>query len=545
MVESGYFLTVPQILGALRRKWFSGMVLAALIVGVSLGVLLLLRDVYESNGQFYLRAGRSTMSLDPTATTGITAQVLDTRQSEIQSIAEILTSRVVVEETVRRVGVDRIIDQRSMLAKTIDTVKSYPIFQSGEEEEVVLGQDVAELERIEECVEYVLRRLSVKTDKTNYNVRIDGHAHTPVLAHDIVANLMDVFNEHYLEIHKQQGSLDFFESERAIAESNLKQAEDALRVTKNSLSLISVDSKRQLLQAELNALQDESISTNSQKRAFEAKVQELERMIAQQPAFIEQEETSKANAASDLMRDRLFELEVNESNLLSKYSEDHPLVQQNRDSIAAARKAFENQSKTSDENKKGINPVRQTLEIALMTAKADLESLVAKSELIRNEIDKTTGKMESLNSDEIRIAALERDVDIARDNYQSYAKKLEQSRIQESLDQNKISDLAVAQPASLVLEEIGPKRSLLMLLITFGAGVAGIAFCVFRDQIEYGTALAEGRLTKLELQTLGGRIDVSPAQLSEAHRAAIGQRPNISTGTGNSSEVTLPTSGGV
>lgn len=97
MFETGYFLTIPQIIGAVKRRWFPASLLVLMIIGVSAVVLFMVRDLYRSDGKFYLMAGRATMSVDPTATTGQTSALLDTRQAEIQSIKEMLSARALME----------------------------------------------------------------------------------------------------------------------------------------------------------------------------------------------------------------------------------------------------------------------------------------------------------------------------------------------------------------------------------------------------------------------------------------------------------------
>src|SRR5438105_232682 len=52
---------------------------------------------YASDAKLFVRLGRESVGLDPTATTGQTISVSETRESEINSILDIVGSRAMVE----------------------------------------------------------------------------------------------------------------------------------------------------------------------------------------------------------------------------------------------------------------------------------------------------------------------------------------------------------------------------------------------------------------------------------------------------------------
>jgi len=66
--------------------------------------MILLPRTYGSGAMIFVKLGRETVSLDPTATTGSTISVLDTRDNEINSIRDMLYSRGIAEQVVDRIG---------------------------------------------------------------------------------------------------------------------------------------------------------------------------------------------------------------------------------------------------------------------------------------------------------------------------------------------------------------------------------------------------------------------------------------------------------
>jgi len=71
---------------------------------------------YTSESKLFLRVGRESVALDPTATTGQTIMLQKTQVDEVNSALQVLVSRDVYQRAVERVGAERIL-QDSPVAK--------------------------------------------------------------------------------------------------------------------------------------------------------------------------------------------------------------------------------------------------------------------------------------------------------------------------------------------------------------------------------------------------------------------------------------------
>ncbi len=543
MFESGHFLTIPQIIGAVRRRWFPASLLAFLITVGAAVALFMIRNKYESEGSIYLKAGRATLTVDPTASTSQTSSLLDTRQAEIQSIKEMLGSRYLIERVAEKVGIDRIIDQRSDLSKWLDQFGDVKVALLGKKKiEALSEEQVIELERLETCVEYIQKQMKIKASKEGNTVSISCRAHTPFLAHDIVEALMAQFNEQYVKVHKVKGSLSFFEDELAKSSEILSSRERALRDIKNQLNMMTVEDKRSLIQQELSAIQQEMIASNSALIATVAEIEHMETKLSEQPAFISQETTDKPSYASDLMRQNLYALEVTENELRAKYQDTHPQVIQVRDKIQKSREIFEKHGERTGESKKMANPLRQEIEKNLIAAKGRHESLIAKVAGLKASLETAQTKMQEMNSSEIQILEQTRLVDQARDAYRILEKKLEEARIQDELDQNVISDISPFQPASLVLEKVFPQRGLMLAVVAMGSLFVGLAFAVWRDQSDY--RLAVNRSAGIPVVVGGRSGDLDRRNILDSNSGTIIQgSAQGSVAQGHSTRVATKTSG--
>ncbi len=106
------FLTLADIFGAVRSRWLGILATTLMLTMLVAVVLLLIPNTYQSDALLYVRMGRGTVSLDPASTAaGQTISLMDRRQSEINSVREMLRSRIVLDRAVRQVGVDRVLSQ--------------------------------------------------------------------------------------------------------------------------------------------------------------------------------------------------------------------------------------------------------------------------------------------------------------------------------------------------------------------------------------------------------------------------------------------------
>jgi uncharacterized protein involved in exopolysaccharide biosynthesis len=432
------------------------------------------------------------MAIDPTVTTGSTASLLDSRQAEIQSIKEMLGNRKLMEAVAQRVGVDRINDQRSALDVVVDSVvKVLPISTEEKDDGVLPVEEAKRIRQVEQAVKYLMEYLAIGVSKEANTIAIRTKAHSPYLAQDIVSATMDEFVKLYVEVHRTAGSLEFFEEEVVKAADEVASRERDLRDLKNELKMMSVQSKRELLQQEFAEYQKQLIDTTSQLTAANAEITQYESQMATVPSQLDIEQTEKPSAASDKMREQLYALEIQETELSSKYHDDHPALLVVREKLNASRKIFDTQDTKSDEVKTAMNPLYQKVEGELMMATARRESLEARRADIIQKTARVEDKLATLNADEVRVAEQERLVDLARADYLTFSKKLEEARVRAQLDESLINDLSVAQPASLVLKKAGPQRGMLLVVAAFGAVCIGLVFAVWRDHQVYYSSFTQ------------------------------------------------------
>ncbi len=491
------FVTLADIVGSLRTRWFGIVTLTSFLSILVLVVLILIPNAYQSDALLYVRMGRGTVSLDPASTAaGQTISLMDRRQSEINSVREMLRSRVVLDRAVRQVGVDRILAQDAWWNLAMARGGDWFEDKTNQLQDKVLGRRWINKDEVptgftkdeyeaQEALELAVKRLdkalSVNAAKDSYTLTVSVRAYGPEMARDLCQAVVTEYRKVHVDAHSMEGSLQFFESEYDLCEKRLSEAEEKLRDEKNRISLMTVTGKQELIHQEIRQLQADRIKASSELAAAQGRDLEIAKKLQGIPDKLDLEKTAGVgNAATDAMRNQLFELEVMEKELSSKYASDHPLVVQVRSKLSQAREIFNAQDGDRTLSKQALNPIRQELELDRLRNLSALEGWRAQMSEINDKLALAEKKAAQLNSDELSINELERNVQLARNDVLTYGRKREEARLLKQLDVGNFSDISVPQPPMLVFKHVAPKRSLLLVLGAAGAFAFSCCLAVVR-----------------------------------------------------------------
>ena len=216
------------------------------------------------------------------------------------------------------------------------------------------------------------------------------------------------------------------------------------------------------MQDQIGSIETQIVTAEAELAAAQAKVQDLERSMAELPEWLLASETTNfPNKAATDMRGLLYALEVKEKELSSTLNSDHPRLRAIREQIAESRKIVGEKSTRDADTTEMINPPRQQLEsLSVLSERAQVASLIARKQELQQQKELVFDELRRLNSSEIRIADLQRNADLAEANYRTYANKLEESRMFGALEAERISNVKVVQPATYVSKPVSPRLGL-------------------------------------------------------------------------------------
>jgi uncharacterized protein involved in exopolysaccharide biosynthesis len=473
-------LSLPGLLLTLRRHFKK--VLATFLLMVTVTVLYVTNRgrEYESAAKLFVRVGRETVSVDPTAeASGQLLSVTDTQEREIRSVVSLLSNRDLLEQVVDELGPKTILEfSDPNLPATESSIKKLakPMVTATKSTLVELGILEVISER-EQAIQFVRDSLAVEAGDSSAVIKVSVRTYSPKLAQLIVTKLIDLHLAYHMQANSTPGSLPFFSAQTDRLRNDLQSASKQLATVKNETRVSSLSSKQQSLESRMLSLSEQLSQARTGLASSTSTVAALQQQLGDESELIPSGETvGMANSAKAAMREELYRLQILESELLAKTKEKHPKITQIRDQIQKARSVFDEEEQQV-QTTNAINDVYRQLRISLLLELANQAALEAKLSALVLEQDALHEEIERVNSGELKIVNLQREVDLLDVNYRHYVESFEQVRIQKELESQQISNVNVAQKPSYVDYPVGPGNLLLLALglIASICGACGVA----------------------------------------------------------------------
>lgn len=458
-----------------RKHWFKAAVCATGVLAFSTFVILLLPRTYVSEAKLFVKLGRESVTLDPTATTGQLISINESRENEINSLLELLRSRQIAAATVEALTPEVVLGYRAppeVPSLELAKLDSLPSESSAIESKIQQSKSFQlATQKIEKSVEIV-------SPKRSSVVNIICKAESPELAQAIVTTVLNAFREQHVRANQTKGSFDFFVRQEKVLQDQWRAATDALRNAKNRIGTSSIEATRASLQNQLADAESRILAVASEAAASKAKITAIEATIAALPAQMLTQEIESPSAAVDTMRGSLYQVEMRQTEFLSKLQDEHPLSLALREQIDGLKEILQLEQPKRVQTTTAVNPSRQALELAKLTEEANLTSHESRLNTAIDQRGELVNKLREMNGYEIELLDLQRHVDITAQSYREVAGKLEQARLHRELESQKISNVNVVQHASYVSKAIAPKRSLLFAAAVPFALLSGAAVIV-------------------------------------------------------------------
>ena len=439
---------------------------------------------YMSEAKLMLRVGRETVSLDPTATTSQTLLLQKTQEEEVNAALEILSSRRLAELVVGKIGVSSVIDgtlpstsqepnaNTNWLSSQASSLADFFYSASGIRDKVS-DQETA--------VQKIQKNTSIFAPKKSTVLTIRADSKTPEMAQAIVRTLTDEFLDEHVKVSSTEGSLAFFAEQAKDAESRLGEMLTKRSNLLKERKISSVVAQHETLGAQLGSIESSLLSAQSGLQQSLAEVKDLEAKASKEEVEVVATKQKQGDQTWSLMRNRLYELEMEESKLASQYTPSHTKLEQVREQLTGAKLILGKLESEREDHSTVPNPVRIRIEGDMQktkTAVAGLESLIAETESQRN------GKQQEIRElldFEVLLGQLDREIAVSESSLRLLQEKQEEARVLDELRGKHISSVGVFQPASLVEKPVSPQKPIVAVAFGMLGLLGGLGWVFMRE----------------------------------------------------------------
>ncbi len=501
------YLEIPFV----HWRVISGCFLLSLIAGAL--ALIVWPRTYESEAKLIINVGRESVALDPTATTGQTLMLQKTQEEEINSALEVLSSRQVAELVVDELGALPILDGKLPGSDATKEKSSEPqllvdaklraqqLFDSVSEKLLQVGIRDAVSDR-EKAIRKVINSVRIHAPKKSSAVTIHAESKTPEMAQALAASITNGFLDRHFSVSRTEGSYDFFLSQTQIVEAQLSEALRVRAEYMKQSKVVSASDMRRILTDQLGAIEQEVLLTRGDLEQALSESKDLESKAEAVPAEIVASKDEDLDLTWSGMRQRVFDLEVLEKQLAARLAEDNPTLLNAREQLAGAREILKAMSQDSVKRSMTPNPVRIRIEEDLQkqrTRTVGLTSKLVEKEKQHAEIDR---EIDELLAFELKLGEMDRNIEALEASNELLKSKLEEARVIEELQSERISNISIYQPANLVERPASPSKPLVAILFPMLGLMCGCGLALVREVGKKTLRTAADVESKLEFPTL-------------------------------------------
>lgn len=483
-----------------HKKKAIAFIAATLLLG--LAIILFFPRSYRSESKVFIQIGRESVGLDPTATVGQTVALQSSgRAEELQSAIDVLTSRGIASTVVDRLGVDGVVGVGEG-----DEESVHPLTASLR---YLMTQGFAFVEQLdpipprEKAIVKLEKSIEVEAEPDSAVIAVSVDAKTPQLAQTLLLTLIDAYQDEHARMHRNELSQGFFDEQQHVLRAQLVAALAKLRDAKNEMGIASIQERRINEERRLRYIGVDQFEAEQSLASAEAQVSDLRAKLDQIPKRLTTTQTNVPNTGADLLQNQLYQLEIRKLELESRYSPTHPLVEAVAQQVKEAKKVYAMQRDLRQESVDDMNPLYQELSLQLNLAETQVEAQRARRGQVLKQHEQIASVLKTLNGNEVTLDQLERDVQLASNNYSQYAESFEQSRIDNALQMQRISNLNIVQQATLSHKPVSPRKGIVAALTLMIAAFGTVFLVLGLDRLDTSLRTAEDVETELNVPVLG------------------------------------------
>jgi len=455
----------------LRRKWTVVHCFWITTVLVTAGSFLL-PPKYEAQGKVLLHRGR----VDLPVTSAKTSQVppKEVTEEDLNSEVEILTSRPLREEVVRRLNLG--LDEEEGLLRDLNRwLRSVLVRLSLLEPLTDEQRAILDFEK----------KLDVSVVRKSNIITVTYSHSKPDRTAAVINTLVDLYMDRHQQLRQVPGNQEFFRQQTEALRKSLERAEAELKEFEAQGSLAALNSQKEAIVTKLADFEASLKNTRADIAETVRKIDSLRDQLRSEPARLPTPNRSFLNLAVEETERKLVALELERNRIRQSYlPESRRLLDLDQEIALAQERLARARQEAGPLDRTEVNPVHQTLQKDLLAAETSLAAFQARQVEQKASVVAFRRQLEELNEKGYRLKSLDRLAKADEDSYLVYMKKLEEARIENAMNQGRMLNVVVAEPALPPLKAKFPNKPL-NILIAMAIGLfGGMALALVQQNLD-------------------------------------------------------------
>lgn len=429
-----------------------------------MGVTMLMPPTYEAQSSLMVKIGREHMYRSEFG--GMTPALPYDQERIVESEIQILSSRDLSQRVIETLGIQLM----------------YPD---------IWDDPPGNITPLEAAIRAMQDHLSVTKVRDSNVIKVMFENKSPIVAAQSLSLLVNFFKEKHLEVFSNPKA-SFLEKQLIAHQKKLTDSKTALQSFKQEHGLSSLEEERRLVLEQRRDLDAKLKESQNTMFGLTSKLALLKTQISRISQSTSLESVSARERVIDETKAHLLSLRLKEQDLSTKYKAKSRFVANVRKEISMVEQFLDEQeSHLTDTVKTGKNPVYQELEMEILRAASERTFFATQVEEMTQQLKELNQTLARYDELEKELSTLQLTVDSDQQNYSTYLAKVEEARVSEEMDQLKMANISIIQPATVPEKPVKPSKVLNFFLSIFAGGVAGLLFAFGSEFLERGYSRPE------------------------------------------------------
>jgi uncharacterized protein involved in exopolysaccharide biosynthesis len=489
---------VRQLIG---RYWL--VVLTVFLAGTLAMYVILpifFTDLYESTTQLLVRVGRENAETPATVQRGeVVSQGV--RTADINSEVQILSSRVLVETVVDRLGPDAF---KSVIAHP-DSWTGYPKYylkltMRGMKSDfrdflIAIGLQKRLTPR-EDAILRVEDGIKVEPVRDSDILTLRVRMPSPKLCVDVSNILLEDYLRRRIAIERGAAGPDFFSAGLAEAKTRLEKASQERAEVRARFNLSDPAEQRSLDLRELSTLSGEILENDAEIAKLTGQHEVVQSETGKMPDLVTKERVVSNNPVLQTIKDRITALEVDRAKTASRYQPGSEMLKIIDGQLATLHNELNRESATVLSSvTTEANPTKRNFDSTSKQQTMELAGLRDRNQALKVPAAQLNKQIQDLEKGNDELEAAEREYRLAEQDYVAFSKRYSEARMSEELDARRIANVSLAGPPEVPITPVYPRKMFLMEIGMAVALVLGLALAALLEAMEDRVFDERGLLT--------------------------------------------------
>jgi len=419
-----------------RQRWLFCFIVFA-IIGATAAVIVLKKKQFQSEMIFLVQASRSD-SVISAGKSSAGAQVQDVTEQQINSELRLLQSEDV-----------------------IGTVVDPHWFNIPPK-----NRTAEQVQEHEEKIAAFLKHLTLEASNKANVITATFRAETPEGAALALEQLSAAYLAKRRLITRPPGTSEFFAQETKRYKDAWDSANKEMVDFQQANGLVSVPDLEEALSQQILTSENDLRAAQASYAETDQRLRESSKVLAQIPERqATQQRLTPNQGAIQQLQSLLVQLQNRRTELLNRYQPTDRLVVEIEHQIQNTSAALNRMTQgRQTEDTSDVSPAWQQVRTGQVQAIVEKRAIRSRVESLTSDIAKLRKQLADVQPLFLKYNELQEKVDQARNNFQVFSQKRDQSNIEDAMDEHKLVNIAIAETPTLNFTQMAPKPLLYSVL---------------------------------------------------------------------------------